>query len=283
MSSITSPQEQTVDECIQRTPQGCTGKRVWLCPWTQRNDAWLPTLRVSKYTDGLAASDQNSKDSQMVADNIRIKGIGGQVLAGGDRVYDLAEVTVTYSSRLSDNTTRERWGSSGQVLEVSGGRVWASDGAPVDVPINKVFPLATWEVIKFFVHLPMRRQGVLAHQGKVNRNAWNGFGAETLLFNGPEIDTYYDAGLGKIVDEVTFRFTFNPVGWNWQWRRPPTQDTETEPPRRSKPYPNQVLGYNPMPVPVPGSGTSTVMGGWDRIIPLLYAVDDFSTMFSGGW
>jgi hypothetical protein len=179
-------------------------------------------------------------------------------LYGSHDAYDEYRVEVFYARRpypikTDAETTKEqqRWVEKlpGRpyldIINVQGGQVEFTDG--IEIPTGLNFRRAISEIKWTWHEVPLRwaldssgfATNIHAALGKVNAALWEGFAAETLLFDSVDMDYTYAPTTPQVLDlppsdpprylKVAFTFKYfgegwnkllHPVSWTWETARP---------------------------------------------------------------
>jgi hypothetical protein len=195
----------------------------------------------------------------------------GEGTPASDYTYSHCRITARYSTfqRIEDTVPEMSMEFGGEMLETGLGRHWQNAPTVCDQSLAVFYPLL---IINYsFVMSAIPLVFILSCVGKVNWQPWQGFAAETLLFEGASTDSRWDFERSIYFYRMSYRFQFRPTGHNVVWRAPrqgrnPMGDLADT----GEPY------HNPLFIDGPAG-----IGGWDRPVPALYECTDFSGLF--GW
>lgn len=244
---------------IIENPQQVTGQRIFKAPYdTWRSDC--PTIGAAFPGHTL----------------LRLRERRMEPLNPDKSTGDPAEwvkVTCDYSTyQYIEDAPIESGEFSGEVLETTLGRTWATTGRRSMQSFGVTCPMMEWCVKMTTAAIP--KAAIIANINKVNVYTWLDFPAETLLFQGASWDNRYDYERQTYIYSVTFKFCFRPLGWNVVWRAPEQmRDAEG-----NLVWEDDGAGGGGVPVWVPGDAG---IGGWDRLVPALYQWGDFNPLL--GW
>jgi hypothetical protein len=220
---------------------------MYLCP--QIGDVMAPSYQYLRCSD------------------ISVEGFG--TLADNFWGYTHLKITAEYSTfQAVDDTAQECWEYGGEVLETGMGRVWQNAGTTMESQYGVYYPNI---IMRYSITVPNApRAYILACQGKVNVNTFLGCAPETLLLEGASFESKKQDDSGWYYYKVNYSFLWRPVGHNVVWRAP----------RQARDSIGNLLFDSGTGDPQMVTGAAGT-GGWDRPVPALYELADFSGLLGG--
>jgi len=120
---------------------------------------------------------------------------------------DLGQESLSVNGQIFSVPTKAlEWSSPGDTMNEAAG----------DPPMTSVVVPQAELRIKFTKVASLPKASLVAAVGKVNSDAWRGFGIETVMFNGVESEVKYTTGGQEYTVGYSYSVNFN--GWNKRFR-----------------------------------------------------------------
>lgn len=196
--------------------QGLTGTIKFSIGYNKvgADDSGLPKKGISNFAEFLGYKPVGT--DKMICRRLRFGDPSG---ARGTREFETIKVTAEFSTaNWLDGKCEESWEAGADCRDVSGGRVWSSDGAACDQPIYIIIPTARWKLTQVFGYSDFERDKLLGFIGNVNSEQYRGFSAGTLKFETPGINKYYDYDRKLWLMKVQANIAWRATPWTSEYR-----------------------------------------------------------------
>lgn len=240
------------------TRRGSTQQRVWIISRDNIDTAIIDIANSPLYMFG----------KRLICQSIDVRGVGKpETGEDGYYYYGQYELTAEFSTANIDGELPvESWEFGAEILEVGLGRRWYNAGTIAEVSQGILFPtlIRTITLTSSIVPAPY----ILSCLGKVNGGWFQGFPPETLLFEGGSTEQLWNLdNENPSAYRITYKFLYRSVSHNVVWRAP-----------RQKLAADGSLEFDSNNNPVFVDGVAGT-GNWDRLVPNLYDLADFSPLF----
>jgi hypothetical protein len=238
--------------------------------------------------------------------SVKFRGLGKPGFdALGNVTFESWRIIVDYSLEYKrpgrKDGPRVSWEYSCQVLETSGGRVWADTLKKIardDVVTATFYPMMNVTIDMVMADPPW--SSIQALVGKINTSAWLVYDipikgaepkvilnveAETLLFEGAQVTAEYNFDTSSWDTRLTYKFVWRPQSHNLAWRDPEYKlngDGEIQyyqgvDAGKSNFTTNHALVNRPV-FEDDYDSVHPGVGGWAHLTPELYLTGDFAAL-----
>lgn len=189
------------------TVNGLTGKRIFLCDWSER------------YAVAPKIGDPFPDLIGLYVSNVSLVPFGKNVSTGG---HEKCKISVDYSSAKTGQQDGEVFKESiefgNEMLTQGGGQFSPSgDDAPADVLRGTYFPELVLTFTKVVGDINKFVRLIRRKITKVNSTGWKGGKKEHWLFNGASASDFVNSSGAKRW-RVTFKFMYRTMcSWNEDW------------------------------------------------------------------
>jgi hypothetical protein len=289
-----------VKECpeaweMKFTRAGASAHRELIC------DDWK-----TAYTDAPKPGEKYTGFELLTVDSVQFRGLGKpQIGPMGVPIFERARIIVDYTLEYKKpgrkDGPRVSWEYSCQVLETSGGRVWADTLKKIardDVVTATFYPMMNVTIDMVMADPPW--SSIQALVGKINTSAWLVYDipikgaepkvilnveAETLLFEGAQVTAEYNFDTSSWDTRLTYKFVWRPQSHNLAWRDPEYKlngDGEIQyyqgvDAGKSNFTTNHALVNRPV-FEDDYDSVHPGVGGWAHLTPELYLTGDFAAL-----
>jgi hypothetical protein len=258
-----------MNERTKEGHRGVTGTREFFCLWTERFgvDAFGNPIFVEGFQD-IQGQNRFLPDFGDVWDPF--PGGNGLFLRVDDIARDRLDafdckVTVSYSTQgqFGENFYEKSLEFACEVQNKGVTCHWASDGAPVDIPVAMMIPHCELVITIRMATSPF--DAIFTATGCLNDRIFQGSPVGTLLFLGASVRENWDVNGVLMNCLCSYKFSRKNQDWNLNWRPRTQRVAKGIPQLWSKDYPGNLDPANGQSYNLPDIGTFTAaqLNGYD--------------------